>query len=79
VSSSPEIRVESLDEAQVHIALLMARTGDLERRIRELERQTDTWLLTPAWKRWLFIADGWSGHRIVAAPAWRPWRRWWTS
>lgn len=48
-------------------------------RIRMLEKMLDT-RATPLWKRILFRVDGWPSWSIVAKnPAWRPWRRWWTS
>lgn len=74
-----DVQVRSLDEARTHIASLTARALEVERRLRVEEEWTDTYLATPAWKRWLFIADGWPGHRLVERPAWRPWRRWWES
>lgn len=62
------------------------RVGSLERQIKALQREArahdkelDTFVRTAAWRRWLFMLDGWSGHRVVDAPAWRPWRRWWRS
>ena len=48
-------------------------------RIRLLEKMLDT-RATPLWKRILFRLDGWpSWTTVVATPAWRPWRKWWTS
>lgn len=72
-------QVRSLEEAEIHIEFLHNRTVELERRIRELEDWVDTFIATPAWKRWLFIFDGWSGHRVMDSPHWRPWRKWWKS
>jgi hypothetical protein len=64
---------------EVRVACLERQVQELQRVVRWHEDYLDTYLMTPAWKRWLFIADGWSGHRVVDAPAWRPWRRWWRS
>lgn len=73
------VQVRSLEEARVLIAMLIARTEAMERHLMILEEEHDTFLRTPAWKRWLFVVDGWSGHAVVTAPRWRPWRRWWVS
>jgi hypothetical protein len=73
------VRVRSLDEAEVVIGMLLAKCNELERVQHIHEEEHDTFLRTPAWKRWIFMIDGWSGHRIVTTPTWRPWRRWWTS
>lgn len=55
------------------------RVAALEQRIRFLEKQIDT-LGTPLWRRVLFRLDGWGPwYRVAPAPAWRPWRRWFTS
>lgn len=52
----------------------------LEAEVRDHAQRFDT-LQTPLWKRVLFRIDGWPGQRNLNAerPAWRPWRRWWTS
>lgn len=47
-------------------------------RIRELEKMLDVWA-SPWWKRLLFWLDGWPANRLADRPAWRPWRRWFTS
>lgn len=55
-------------------------TGQLWQLVRDHEQRFDT-LQTPLWKRLLFRLDGWPGQNNLNAqqPAWRPWRKWWTS
>ena len=72
-------QVHSLAEAETHIASLTARIAELERLHRKQQDWIDTFLATPTWKRWVFILDGWPGHRLTDSPSWRPWRRWWVS
>jgi hypothetical protein len=79
VTPLPDVRARSWDEVETHITVLTARIQQLEQRVRATEKVLDTFVETPWWRRWLFVADGWSGHRVVDAPAWRPWRRWWVS
>jgi hypothetical protein len=74
-----EVQVLSLEEARVHIITLKKQVETLQRQVRMLDKENDTFLRTVWWRRWMFILDGWSGHRVVDAPAWRPWRRWWRS
>lgn len=74
----PETPVRSLSEAEVHVRALTGRVQELERRVRRMEDMYDTYD-TPAWKRLLFVLDGWPLWRIVERPQRRPWRRWWTS
>jgi len=75
-----EVRVRSLDEAEVHVRSLTVRLDGLERASSDLVQRFDT-LQTPLWKRILFRLDGWPGQNDLNAerPAWRPWRRRWTS
>jgi hypothetical protein len=73
------VQVKSLEEAAIHITSLSVRLEETERRLRVAEKWIDTFLATPRWKRILFRIDGWSGHRLVDRPSWRPWRRWWRS
>jgi hypothetical protein len=55
------------------------RVAALEYRVRVLEKYLDT-LGTPLWRRILFRLDGWGPwYRMREKPAWRPWRRWYTS
>lgn len=79
VSDAERSLEHRLDEHDVLVAMLIARTDAMERHLSILEEEADTFLRTPTWKRWLFIADGWSGHKVVDKPRWRPWRRWWRS
>lgn len=52
---------------------------ELQKRVRMLEKMLDT-RATPLWRRVLFRIDGWPSWSVVAhRPAWRPWRRRWTS
>lgn len=72
-------RVRSLEEAEQHVRSLTARVGELERRLRVHDEMMDT-RDTAWWRRLLFRVDGWPRWTTVAQrPAWRPWRRWWTS
>lgn len=75
-----EPQVRSLAEAQQHVRSLITRVRELERLASDHDQRFDT-LQTPTWKRLLFRLDGWPGQRDLNAdaPAWRPWRRWWTS
>lgn len=59
---------------------LYVKTEELERLVSDINQRLDT-LQTPLWKRALFRLDGWTGQSNLNAerPAWRPWRRWWTS
>ena len=77
---SDYIQVNSHEEAAVHIASLRARTAELERQVVDMQHRFDA-LQTPLWKRIVYRLDGWPGRRDLNAdkPAWRPWRRWWTS
>jgi hypothetical protein len=59
--------------------MLKRNVVSLEVALKRHEELLDTFVQTPAWKRWLFILDGWSGHKVIDRPKWRPWRRWWTS
>lgn len=73
-----EIRARSIEEAEFHLRILTLQVSELSRRVRRMEDMYDTYD-TPAWKRLLFVIDGWPMWRIVERPQWRPWRRWWTS
>lgn len=67
---SLEARVASLE---VNMQLMRADLVDHTQRFETLQ--------TALWKRIVFRLDGWPGQRDLNAdgPAWRPWRRWWTS
>ena len=66
-----------LDDANAES--LWLNLQQLERRLRLVEDRFDT-RETPLWRRLVFRLDGWPSWVIVAdRPAWRPWRRWWTS
>lgn len=58
---------------------LKTQCESLRNDYRHHEKLFDTFILTPLWKRIIFLIDGWSGHEIVKQPQWRPWRRWWRS
>jgi hypothetical protein len=67
-------QVQSLEEAQVHIASLSARLDEVERLLVDHSHRFDT--LQSGWlKRLWFRIDGWPGHRDLNAErrAWRPW------
>jgi len=51
----------------------------LHNRVRAIEKKLDT-KESALWKRILFRIDGWPPWYVLAKkPAWRPWRKWWTS
>ena len=62
------------------IISLKVRVQQLEQVQSDHAQRFDT-LQTALWKRILFRLDGWPGQRNLNAdaPAWRPWRKWWTS
>jgi hypothetical protein len=62
-----------IDSLKVNVAQLWAKVMDQEQRLDTLQ--------TPAWRRLIFRVDGWPGQRDLNAvrPAWRPWRKFWTS
>ena len=73
-------QVRSLDEAAQHVTSLTNRVDRLEKEVRYMADLFDTYFDTPLWKRILFVIDGWPMGGIIGhGPAWRPWRRWWTS
>ena len=80
MSDGSDARVRSLEEAEQHVRSLTARSLELERIVSDHAQRLDT-LQTPLLRRILFRLDGWPGQRDLNAdrPAWRPWRRWWTS
>lgn len=64
---------------RAEIDSLLVNVEQLAARVRYLEKTLDT-RDSPLWKRAVFRADGWPSWPTVARePAWRPWRRWWTS
>lgn len=73
-------RVRSIEEAELHVQSLTIRVQELERKVSDMDQRWDT-LQTRLWKRLLFRLDGWPGQNDLNAdrPAWRPWRRWYTS
>jgi hypothetical protein len=73
-----EENVRSIEEAESHIRTLSRKIDEIKLQLSQHEQELDTFVRTPAWKRWLFIIDGWSGHAVVDRPNWRPWRKWWT-
>lgn len=73
-----EIRVRSVEEAEIHILSLWINYKQLADRTRNLEELADVWN-SPWWKLVIFMIDGWPLRRVVKKPQWRPWRRWWTS
>lgn len=72
--------VYASEEGQLRDASQDDRIAELERIVSDMDQRFDT-LQTPLWKRIMFRIDGWPGQRNLNAerPAWRPWRRWWTS
>jgi hypothetical protein len=63
---------------RAEIDSLWVNCRQLAGRVRYLEKLADIYE-SPGWKRLLFVLDGWPAHRVVSRPAWRPWRRWFTS
>jgi hypothetical protein len=70
-----DVQVRDLEEAAIHIASLSVRLAELERRLRIEEKVSDTFILTPWWKRLWFAVNGWSLYELQERPQWRPWRR----
>lgn len=71
--------MRTLEDAFAEIESLKINRDQQAGRIRLLEKMMDT-RRTPLWKRIIFRIDGWpSWPHVDTAPAWRPWRRWWTS
>lgn len=70
----PDIQVESLEEAKLHIASLSARLEAVEQETRDHAQRFDT-LQTRWYKRLWFRLDGWPGQVNLNAErrAWRPW------
>lgn len=67
------------DSMASEIESLWVNVNQLADRARTLEKMIDT-RSAPLWKRIVFRIDGWPAWTAVAdTPAWRPWRRWWTS
>lgn len=73
------VQIKSFAEAEVVVDLLSRRLVELERVLMIHDEELDTGFRTPFLKRVVFWLDGWPLRRICNAPAWRPWRRWWTS
>jgi hypothetical protein len=75
-----ELRVRSIEEAELHIRSLTTRIELAEHALSDHGQRFDT-LQTSLRQRLLFRLDGWPGTRNLNAdrPAWRPWRKWWTS
>lgn len=69
-----DVRVDSLEEAAVHIASLQARVFALEVELRHQAEMIDT-LWTPPWKRLWFWLDGWPLYRVAEIRRPRPWHR----
>jgi len=71
-----ELRIRSIEEAEVVIRSLYARQDLVERLARDHAQRFDT-LQTPWWKRVWFAINGWPWYDLNAErPKWRPWRRW---
>lgn len=73
-------QARTIEEAELHIRSLTERVELLEHLVRDHAERLDTHQ-TPWYRRLRFWVDGWPGRRDLnaGAPAWRPWRRWWTS
>lgn len=70
---------QDFDSVTDEIDSLIFNNEQQAARIRQLEKMMDT-RATPLWKRMVFRIDGWPSWAYVASrPAWRPWRKWWTS
>jgi hypothetical protein len=71
-----EIRVRSIEEAELHVQSLTIRVTQLEDLIGDHVRRWDT-LQTPWWKRVWFWINGWPWYNLNAGrPHHRPWHRW---
>jgi hypothetical protein len=75
VSKMDNCHPESL---RAEIESLKLDREQLWREVRELQKENDTFVKTPLWKKCLFWLDGWPLIRIVARRQWRPWHldRW---
>lgn len=78
--SELERRLANLEAEVESLKINVHGDGQLGQLVRDHEQRFDT-LQTPLWKRLWFRFDGWPGRRNLNAekPAWRPWRRWYTS
>lgn len=67
------------EEIRALMPHVLTRLEELERIQSDHAQRFDT-LQTPLWKRLVFRIDGWPVRDLNApAPAWRPWRKFWTS
>lgn len=69
-----ELRVRSVEEAELIIQVLYRQVEDLERLVRDHAQRFDT-LQTPWWKRVWFWIDGWPWHDLNGVQTRRPWHR----
>jgi hypothetical protein len=64
-----------LENLREEVDSLKVNVRQLQDQQRIHEEWIDTFLATVWWKRWLFILDGWSGHKLVTNRKWRPWHK----
>lgn len=57
------------------IESLKVNNVQLAGRVRQLEKEMETFVTTHWYKRLWFWIDGWPSTRIVAKRSWRPWHR----
>lgn len=77
ISALPQSQPDS-DSVRAELDSLIYNDRLLAERVHTLEEMIDT-RSTPLWKRIMFRLDGWPPWYVIGKPAWRPWRKWWTS
>jgi hypothetical protein len=73
VSRSLEQRIEDLEAEVASLKVNIHDPGQLGGRVRQLEKENETFLKTHWWMRLLFWIDGWPSTKIASRRHWRPW------
>lgn len=63
----------SSESVEAEINSLKVNSTELQRRVRILEKQMETFVTTPFWKKIWFVIDGWPLKRLTDKSQWRPW------
>ena len=66
-------RLTDLEAEVASLKVNLYEAGQLNDRVRKLEKEMETFVTTPWWKRLLFWIDGWPSTKIVTKRYWRPW------